>query len=182
MNPTIHQQLAQAKIAELHRQAGRARLVHAARHGRRTRRHQPRQLLPVLQSALTRQVLAILGTATTDRLPPSLLRWPSTNRPFNPATTSEVIMNRILAALATLAGALVAATAAAPAALAVHVPPPGGAGAALTAPPQVHTVVIGGMPGWQITLIAAGAALTGAALAVLLDRARAARKAHPTTA
>jgi hypothetical protein len=38
------------------------------------------------------------------------------------------------------------------------------------------------MPGWQITLIAAGAALTGAALAVLLDRARAARKAHPTTA
>jgi len=38
------------------------------------------------------------------------------------------------------------------------------------------------MPGWQITLIAAAAALAGAALAILLDRARAARKTHPTTA
>ena len=37
----------------------------------------------------------------------------------------------------------------------------------------------GGMPGWQITLIAVGAALAGAALAVLLDRAWAARKTHP---
>ena len=40
----------------------------------------------------------------------------------------------------------------------------------------------GGMPGWQITLIAVGAALAGAAMAVLLDRARAARKAHAATA
>ena len=38
------------------------------------------------------------------------------------------------------------------------------------------------MPGWQIALIAAGAALAAAAVAVLLDRARAARKAHATTA
>ena len=38
------------------------------------------------------------------------------------------------------------------------------------------------MPGWQITLIAVGAALAGAAVAMLLDRARAARKTHPTTA
>jgi hypothetical protein len=36
------------------------------------------------------------------------------------------------------------------------------------------------MPGWQISLIAAGAA--AAAVAVLLDRAWAARKAHATTA
>ena len=40
----------------------------------------------------------------------------------------------------------------------------------------------GGMPGWQITLIAVGAALAGAVLAVLLDRAWAARKTHPATA
>jgi len=40
----------------------------------------------------------------------------------------------------------------------------------------------GGMPGWQITLIAVGAALAGAALAVLLDHAWAARKTHPATA
>jgi hypothetical protein len=90
-------------------------------------------------------------------------------------------IRRILAALATLAGALVAAAAAAPLALAVHVPPPGGAGPAQTAPPPVHTVVVGGTPGWQIALIAAGAALGAAALTVLLDRSRAARKLHATT-
>jgi hypothetical protein len=45
----------------------------------------------------------------------------------------------------------------------------------------VHTVVAGGMPGWQIILIAAGAALAAAAVAVLLDRAHAARKAHHAT-
>jgi len=50
------------------------------------------------------------------------------------------------------------------------------------APAQVHTIVSGGMPGWQIILIAAGAALVAATVAVLLDRARMARKAHPTTA
>jgi hypothetical protein len=42
--------------------------------------------------------------------------------------------------------------------------------------------VIGGMPGWQITLIAAGAALLTALLAVLLDRARMARKLHTSAA
>ena len=38
--------------------------------------------------------------------------------------------------------------------------------------PTVQTVVVGGMPGWQIALIAVGAALVAAAVAVLLDRAR----------
>jgi hypothetical protein len=33
-----------------------------------------------------------------------------------------------------------------------------------------HTVVVGGMPGWQITLIAAGAAVLAAVLAVTADR------------
>jgi hypothetical protein len=37
------------------------------------------------------------------------------------------------------------------------------------------------MPGWQITLIALGAALFAAATAVLLDRALAARRQEPTT-
>ena len=40
----------------------------------------------------------------------------------------------------------------------------------------------GRTPGWQITLIAVGAALLAAVLAVLLDRAWAARKTHPATA
>jgi hypothetical protein len=91
-------------------------------------------------------------------------------------------IRRILTALATLAGALLAFTAASPAALAMRVPPPGGTAGPVQAPPHVHTVVVGGMPGWQIALIAAGAALTAAAVALLLDRARAARKAHATTA
>jgi hypothetical protein len=42
-----------------------------------------------------------------------------------------------------------------------------------TAP--AHLAASGGMPGWQITLIAVGAALLGAMLAVVVDRARAAR-------
>ena len=36
-------------------------------------------------------------------------------------------------------------------------------------------MVVGGMAGWQITLIAVGAALVAATIAVLLDRARTAR-------
>ena len=40
---------------------------------------------------------------------------------------------------------------------------------------QVHTAVTGGMPGWQITLIAVAAALLAATVAVLVDRAWASR-------
>jgi hypothetical protein len=39
-----------------------------------------------------------------------------------------------------------------------------------------RTVVVGGMPGWQIALIAVGAALIAAGLAVLADRARTAHR------
>jgi hypothetical protein len=46
----------------------------------------------------------------------------------------------------------------------------------------VHTVVIGGMPGWQIALIAAAAALIAAMVAMLMDRARTARRQSATTA
>jgi hypothetical protein len=46
----------------------------------------------------------------------------------------------------------------------------------------VRAVVTGGMPGWQITLIAAGAALLAATVAVLLDRAQAARRDAITAA
>lgn len=99
-------------------------------------------------------------------------------------------MNRIrhtLATLATAAGTLIAFTAASPVALAVRVPPRSGPFGhpvkhAPMAPAHIHTIVIGGMPGWQISLIAAGAALAAAAVALLLDRAWAARKVHTTTA
>jgi len=43
-------------------------------------------------------------------------------------------------------------------------------------PPVVHTVVGGGMPGWQIALIVAGAAMLVGVVAVLADRAWAARR------
>ena len=47
-------------------------------------------------------------------------------------------------------------------------------------PPHIHavtrTVLAGGMPGWQITLIAVSAALLAAVVAVLADRVRASRR------
>ena len=87
-------------------------------------------------------------------------------------------IRRIAGALAGLAGACLVLAVAAPAAFAMTVPPFGVSGAITTpAPPQVqvHTVVVGGMAGWQIALIAVGAALVAATIAVLLDRARTAR-------
>jgi hypothetical protein len=44
------------------------------------------------------------------------------------------------------------------------------------------TAVIGGMPGWQITLIAIAAAVLAAALAVTADRILAARRRVSTRA
>jgi hypothetical protein len=99
-----------------------------------------------------------------------------TNKP------KEIVMNpirhirRIAAVLAGLVAALVAF---ATPAFAMVEPVPGGGGPAVAPPQQltpVRTLVAGGMPGWQITLIAAGAALLAATVAVLLDRARAARR------
>jgi hypothetical protein len=86
-------------------------------------------------------------------------------------------IRRILAAATTLAAALIA-LAAAPAYAEL---PPGYGGPASTHT-TVHVITTGGMPGWQITLIAAGAALAAAAVAVLADRARSARRTYPTTA
>ncbi len=102
-------------------------------------------------------------------------------------------IHRLAAALAVLAGALLAFTGAAPAALARPAPPrppgwpplPPGWTKHPPRPPahlrQAHTVVVGGMPGWQIALIAAAAALLAAAAAVLVYRAWAARR-HPVPA
>ena len=49
-------------------------------------------------------------------------------------------------------------------------------------PPAVHTVVVGGMPGWQIAAIAIVAALVAAVAAVLLDRNRSVRRLPVTAA
>ena len=87
-------------------------------------------------------------------------------------------IRRIAGILAGLACAWLGLAVAAPAAFAMPLPPGGSGGDVTTPPPplQVHTVVVGGMTGWQIALIAIGAALLAATIAVLLDRARTARR------
>jgi hypothetical protein len=103
-------------------------------------------------------------------------------------------MNRIrhirrLAGL--LAGALLAAVWAAPAALARPVPPAGLDRYPPPLPPEhtvapvynpAQTAATGGMPGWAIILIAVGAALLTATAAVLADRAWASRRRAITPA
>jgi hypothetical protein len=89
-------------------------------------------------------------------------------------------LRRLAAVLTALTGALLAWAAVVPAAVAKMLPdggPPYGQdlpGAQV--PAQINTVAAGGMPGWQITLIAAGAAVLAALLAVTADRARAVRR------
>jgi hypothetical protein len=90
-------------------------------------------------------------------------------------------VRRLAGVVAGLATAVLAAVLTAPAALAVRVPlPPGGTAGSPTVVPT-RTIIEGGMPGWQITLIALGAALAAAVLAVLVYRARLARQ-QPATA
>ncbi len=60
-------------------------------------------------------------------------------------------------------------------------------GSSAAAPPQpaptvVHTIVAGGMAGWQITVIAVAAALLTATIAVFTDRARSHRQVRVSTA
>ncbi len=89
-------------------------------------------------------------------------------------------IRRLTAVLAGVACALVASAALAAPSFAMVPPPeaPAGKPASLV----TATVAAGGMPGWQITLIAAGAALLSAMAAVLLDRARTARRNMTGTA
>jgi hypothetical protein len=86
-------------------------------------------------------------------------------------------IHHVLASLAGLGCALMAFAGTASVAFATEVPPPGGPAGIGPAPAvSVPTVVTGGMPGWQIALIALGAALLAATIAVFLDRTRAGRR------
>ena len=103
-------------------------------------------------------------------------------------------VRRVAGVLAGLASAWLGLALAAPAVFAATHPTPGPAGYLTPGAPgfppqpgpppavQVHTVVVGGMPGWQIALIAIGAALFAATAAVLLDRAWTARRRSATAA
>ena len=87
-------------------------------------------------------------------------------RIFRPATRLAA------AAVALLAGIL-----AAPAAFASEVPPPGvGDTSTPAATTVVHTVTVGGTPGWQIALFIVAAAVLAAVVAVVLDRTRSTRR------
>jgi hypothetical protein len=92
-------------------------------------------------------------------------------------------LRRVIASLAVVTGALLGWAGAVPAASAVVIPPPGGPAGPVTATPggTVQVITVGGMPGWQIGVIAVTAAMAAAAAAVFLDRARASRRTAATT-
>jgi hypothetical protein len=88
-------------------------------------------------------------------------------------------LRRFGVVLAGLGFAMAAFTGAAQASTAMIPVPPGGDGltSGVSDPsPIVRTVVVGGMPGWQIAVIAIAAALVAAGTAVLLERARSAHR------
>lgn len=76
-------------------------------------------------------------------------------------------MRRYASAVAALAVTVISVVAA-PAAFATRVPLPGTGDNSPPASLPVHAVAAGGMPGWQISLIAIGAGLLGAAVAFIL--------------
>jgi hypothetical protein len=81
--------------------------------------------------------------------------------------------------LATLICALVGLAVAAPAAFALRVRAAGGyPSGALTRPPAgvTHTVATSGMAGWQVAAIVVAVAGLAATFAIVVDRARAARR------
>jgi hypothetical protein len=91
-------------------------------------------------------------------------------------------IRRVAVLLTGLAGAILMSASVTPAAFAYIVPPSGGGPGTVKGPPlHPQAIASGGMAGWQITLIAVGAAVTAAVIAVILDRSRAARR-HMTHA
>ena len=87
----------------------------------------------------------------------------------------------VLAGLGVTMAAFAAAAAAASASTGMF-PDNGGVDGGAGPVPVPQAVVVGGMPGWQIALIAIGAALAAAVTAVLLDRMRSARRRLSPTA
>ena len=85
-------------------------------------------------------------------------------------------LRRIASVLDALAASVLVVLTGATAAFAYPDPPIPGPAFPMHPPPRVHTIVAGGMPGWQIALIAIGAAIFAAALAVTLDRVRTAHR------
>ncbi len=87
----------------------------------------------------------------------------------------------VLAGLGVMMAAFAAAAAAASASTGMF-PDNGGVDGGAGPVPVPQAVAVGGMPGWQIALIAIGAAVAAAVTAVLLDRMRSARRQLSPTA
>jgi hypothetical protein len=97
------------------------------------------------------------------------------------APRTAVLKHRFAMALAAVTCALIPSALAVTAASAAPIPPDNGPAGVQPLPATTVQVISGGMPGWQITLIALCAALIAATTAVLLDRARAGRRTASTT-
>ena len=99
------------------------------------------------------------------------------------AWTAGARLGRLATVLAAVISGLLASAAAATAAFANPIPI-GDGGAVPIAPVRAATVQVistGGMAGWQIALIAAGAALAAATAAVFADRKLAGRRSVTVT-
>jgi hypothetical protein len=105
--------------------------------------------------------------------------YPSRRRRYPHAAAR---LRRIVTALAAVAGGVLAWAAAVPAAASASIiPVPGDGPYGPAAAPAVRVITAGGMPGWQITLIAVAAALVAATAAVFLERVRASRRSASAT-
>ena len=104
-------------------------------------------------------------------------------RPWMATRKAGARLGRLAAVLAVAISGLVASGAAATAAFAQPMPV-GDGGTTLVAPvpATVRVITAGGMAGWQITLIALGAALAAVAAALLLDRRLTGRHSATVTA
>ena len=86
-------------------------------------------------------------------------------------------LGAVLASLAIIAVAFARGASASASMIPVGGSGGGGAPGGTPAPAAVvHTVIVGGMPGWQIASIAAAAALVTAIVAMLVERSRTARR------
>jgi hypothetical protein len=93
---------------------------------------------------------------------------------------SHISIRRSASALVAIAVSLLGFVLCAPSAFALVMRPAGGegspTGSSQPAPATVHNLVATGMAGWEIALIAIGAAIVAAVLAVFTERIRALRR------
>ena len=98
-----------------------------------------------------------------------------------PHLNTAARLRRLIVALAVVTCGVLGWAGAVPAASASIIPVPADGPYGPAPAPAVRLITAGGMPGWQITLIAVAAGLAAAAVAVVLDRARASRRTASAT-